>query len=258
MKKLFTALFCLLFSASASFAADLTVTVENLQPAGGIFFTPLWAGFHDGGFDVFNVGGTASSSLIAIAEEGDTAPLMAAFAGSSGGGVDGAVAPGTPFGPAGSSFASSASADFTVDPSSHRYFSFASMVIPSNDGFFGNDDPMAYQLFDGSGAFNGTLVIDIFGANVYDAGSEVNDAMGAAFSALGGNDTDETIAIAMHEGLDNFLNTGTANGETILSGFSADTPIARITVSQAVPEPNASWMAMLGLPALGLLRRRRR
>lgn len=258
MKKLFTAFFCVLFSASASFATDLTVTVENLQPAGGIFFTPVWTGFHDGGFDVFNVGGTASSSLIAIAEGGDTAPLMDAFAAFGGGGIDGAVAPGSPFGPDGSSFAGSASADFTVDPTMNRYFSFASMVIPSNDGFFGNDDPKAYELFDGSGAFNGTLVIDILGSNIYDAGSEVNDAMGAAFSALGGSDTDESIAIAMHGGLDNFLNTGTANGETILSGFSANTPIARITVSQTVPEPNAAWMALLGLPALGLLRRRRR
>ena len=258
MKKLFTAFFCVLFSAASAFATDLTVTVENLQPAGGLFFTPVWTGFHNGGFSVYNAGGTASSSLIAIAEEGDTMPLMNAFAGFGMGGVDGAVAPGSPFGPDGSSFASTASADFTVDPNVNRYFSFASMVIPSNDAFFGNDNPMAYELFDGSGNFTGPLVIDILGSDIYDAGSEVNDAMGAAFSALGGTDTDENIAIAMHGGLDNFLNTGTANGETILSAFSADTPIARITVTQAVPEPNAALVALLGLPALGLMRRRRR
>ena len=35
-----------------------------------------------------------------------------------------------------------ASTIFTVDPSINRFFTFGSMVVPSNDYFIGNDDPM--------------------------------------------------------------------------------------------------------------------
>ena len=253
-KTLFTTL-AILFAASISYAqTNLTVTVENLQPAGGLFFTPVWSGFHDGSFDTFDVGGNASAALEAIAEGGDIMPLSESFAGS---GVDGGVAPGSPFGPAGSSFASSAAADFSVDPASNGYFSFASMIIPSNDGFFGNDNPMAYPLFNDDGSFSGPVVIEILGSDIYDAGTELNDAMGAAFSALGGDDTMEAMPIGMHAGLDDFIGSGTANGESIASGFAADSVIARITISEAVPEPNAMLLLGLALPAIGLLRKRR-
>ncbi len=255
--KVFSTLSVFLLIVSAAFAqTEVTVTVENLQPAGGLFFTPVWAGFHDGSFDVFDVGGMSSAELEAIAEGGDTGPLSAAFAGN---GVDGAVAPGSPFGPAGSSFASSASANFMIDPMTNGYFSYASMIIPSNDAFFGNDNPMGYPLFDMMGDFGGTVTIDILGSDIYDGGTELNDEMGAAFSALGGTDTMEAMAIGMHAGLDNFIGTGTANGETIMSAFGADTVIGRITITQAVPEPtSAMLLGLAAIPALGLLRRRRR
>ena len=159
---------CLIFvfvCATSSAQTNLDVQIENLGPAGGLFLTPVWVGFHDGGFDVFDVGGMASAELETIAEEGDIGPLSASFAGN---GVDGGVAPGTPFGPAGSSFASQATATFNVNPTSHRYFSFASMVIPSNDAFIGNDNPTAFSLFDGAGVFQGPLVIEVTGQNIYD------------------------------------------------------------------------------------------
>ena len=256
MKKFLGCLTVVVCCSSLSFGqTDLTVTIENLQPSGGLFFTPVWAGFHDGTFDVFDVGGTASSQLEAIAEGGDVMPLSMLFAGN---GVDGAIAPGSPFGPSGSSFASSASATFSLDATTNRYFSYASMIIPSNDAFVGNDNPLAYPLFDGSDNFAGPIVIDIFGSDIYDSGTEANDAMGAAFSALGGMDTMEAMPIGMHGGLDNFIGTGTANGETIDSAFVADTLIGRITISQAIPEPGTGLLLGLTLPALGLLRRRRR
>ena len=255
MKKLlFVSVCCFLLTSVSHAQTNLTVTVENLQPAGGLFFTPVWVGFHDGSFDTFDVGAMSSAELEAIAEGGDVAPLSALFAGN---GVDGAVAPGTPFGPAGSSFASTASADFSVNSGSNGYFSYASMIIPSNDAFFGNDNPMGYPLFDAMGNFSGPVVIDILGSDIYDSGTELNNAMGAAFSALGGDATDEAMNIGAHGGLDSFLNTGTANGETILSAFAADTVIGRITISETVPEPNSALLLGLTLPALGLLRRRR-
>jgi len=256
MLKALTSLSVVILLAATTWAqTSLTVTVENLQPEGGLFFTPVWAGFHDGTFDVFDVGGMASSELEAIAEGGDTAPLSTLFAGN---GVDGNVAPGSPFGPAGSSFGSSASAEFVVDPMSNGYFSYASMIIPSNDAFFGNDNPLGYPLFNGMGEFDGPVVIEILGSDIYDSGTELNDAMGAAFSTIGGTDTSEAMPIGMHAGLDNFIGTGTANGEMIDSAFMADTVIGRITITQTVPEPNAAMMLLLAVPAVGFLRGRRR
>lgn len=256
MKRNLVTIITLGLLSTVSFAqTELTVTVENLQPAGGLFFTPVWVGFHNGTFDSFDVGGMASDALETIAEEGDTMPLSMEFAGM---GVDGAVAPGSPFGPSGSSFGSSASSTFSVNGDDYRYFSYASMLIPSNDAFFGNDNPMAYSLFDESGNFTGPLVIDVMGANIYDAGTEMNIANGgAAFSALGGDSVDEAMNIAMHAGLNDFIGTGTANGETISSAFAADTAIARITIAEAIPEPAGWSLVSIALLGLAAVRRRR-
>ena len=45
----------------------------------------------------------------------------------------------------------SRSMTFTVDTATNRFFSFASMVVPSNDFFIGNDGAQRYQLFDDQG-----------------------------------------------------------------------------------------------------------
>ena len=55
------------------------VTFENLQPADGFYLTPVFAGFHDGSFDVFDAGTAASASLEAVAEDGMFAGLQADF-----------------------------------------------------------------------------------------------------------------------------------------------------------------------------------
>ena len=39
-----------LASADASDQISVTVTIENLAPPNGGFLTPVWVGFHDGGF----------------------------------------------------------------------------------------------------------------------------------------------------------------------------------------------------------------
>ena len=246
--------FAVLLATTTSQATEVKVMVENLQPSGGFFFTPVWFGLHDGMFDTFDAGGMASPELIAIAEGGDVAPLQALFAGK---GVDGAVAPGSPFGPMGSSFGSMASATVTVDPMTERYFSYASMIIPSNDAFIANDNAMAYELFDSAGMYNGPITIDIFANQIWDSGSEVNDINGgAAFSANGGTSTDEALAIALHGGLNDFVGTSGANGEMISTALGANSPIARITISQ-VPEPS-SFLAMFVGVGIVVLRLRRR
>ncbi len=117
----------------------------------------------------------------------------------------------------------------------------ASMVIPSNDGFFGNDNGMLYELFDNMGNFNGPLTINLLGGNIWDSGTEVNNPLGgAAFFALGGTSLDEGGVIAVHTGFDDFLGTNTAAGTTIGSIPEAATPFVTIRIT-AVPEPMLSW-----------------
>ncbi|MEM0925394.1 MAG: spondin domain-containing protein, partial [Planctomycetota bacterium] len=119
----------------------------------------------------------------------------------------------------------------------NRYFSFASMIIPSNDAFVANRDSRRYELFDTSGNFFGARQITIYGRDILDAGTEVNDpAGGAAFSTGGGTSVDENGLIRQHEGLDDFIGTGLPTGETLRSAFSSLTPIATITISLVDPE----------------------
>ena len=61
-------------------------------------------------------------------------------------------------------------------PEQNRYFSYASMLFPTNDGFIGNDDPQAIEIFDESGNFLGAEFI-ITGEQTWDAGTEVNDEL---------------------------------------------------------------------------------
>ena len=78
------------------------------------------------------------------------------------------------------------------------------MIIPSNDAFIGNEDPLAYELFDAEGNFTGRVTIDIFASDIYDSGTEVNDGQGAAGFSLGlngdgGTSTDDqSSAVAPH------------------------------------------------------------
>ena len=125
----------------------------------------------------------------------------------------------------------------TIDvnnPSENRFFSFASMLIPSNDAFVANLARRAHSLFNSRGEFRGPLEITIYGNDVYDAGTEENSPTGgAAFSTGGGESTDEGGRIRRSNGLDDFIGTGIPTGSTINSAFSRQTPIARITIDLA-------------------------
>lgn len=249
-------------------AEQVTVTIENLSSDGGLFFTPVWVGFHNGGFDVYDRGAPASPGLEAIAEDGVVDPIRAEFA-SSGAGVDGVVT--APAGFAGAPVfepGETASATFTVDPGNDRYFSYASMIIPSNDAFFANGNPTAIELFDEDGDFVGPVSFIIVGADILDAGTEQNTEQDAAFINQTAPNTglDENGTVQLHPGfIDSLGNPGgtpiilggtTASGDTIdpilgdftRSGFQ----VARITV---VPEPTSA--ALAGLAGASLLLRRR-
>jgi hypothetical protein len=180
----------LLVAAVPATAEPLSIraTIENLSPTEGVYLTPLWLGFHDGSFDSYDAGSPASVELERLAEDGNAVPLSSAFTSAGSGRVDGVLGA-APIGPG-----ASASLVFSVDPTgAGRYASYAAMVLPSNDYFVANDNPLALDLstLSGPGA-SLEFAIGLAGA-VYDAGTEVNDFATSAgnglLAGLGGGQT---------------------------------------------------------------------
>ncbi|MEO0509526.1 MAG: spondin domain-containing protein [Verrucomicrobiota bacterium] len=236
-----------LFS-QANAAFDVRISVVNDAAVDGLYFTPLWTGFHSGNFDLFDPGSTASAGLEELAEEGMAVTLNTEF-GTGSGRLSNSLASDSGIGPGLFDPGRSASFDITLDESANRYLSFASMLLPSNDAFFGNGNPTAYELFDAMGNFNGPFSITILGQNIWDAGSEVNDTLGAPFSMIPGDSTDENVGVSLHPGLDDFVGTALGNNDILGTAFTNLTPIATINIS-AVPEPS-SFAAIAGVLALG-------
>ncbi|QDT11229.1 beta strand repeat-containing protein [Stieleria marina] len=204
-----------IFTQSGS-AQAVRLTMVNSAPNGGptdsgLFLTPVFTAFHDGGFDLFNAGETASAELERIAEDGNNGPITAAFAAGQANGVSASL-PGGPFSPG-----ATETAVFVLDPVDNRYYSYASMVIPSNDAFIANDDAQMLELFDADGNL---LPIDftVTGAAVWDAGTELNDETDAAFFDQMAADTGtaESAAVTSHAG---FINSvGNPGGTSIILG----------------------------------------
>jgi hypothetical protein len=244
---LFLSLCCFTMNAKGQ---NVQVRVENLMPANGFYITPMWVGFHDGTFDYFNSGSAASAALEMLAEEGDVSGLVGDFGGSG--------TQGTVFGPAGFGGApvidpgEVAVLNLTV-PTNQRFFSYGSMIIPSNDGFFGNDSPTSNQVFDASGNFTPVTFTRTL-AQLWDSGTEVNDTLGSPFSLIGGMSSSEGGVVQLHPGLNNFFGTGTVAGTT-LGNFSASSEVFRVTIS-SIPEPSSA-LAWLGLGMAYAIRRHR-
>ena len=170
------------------------VTIENLAPTAGTLQTPFWVGFHEGEFDTYDGNTPASNdprpgsvAMERLCEDGNNDPIAADFAALSTGidatipGPNGPIAPGE-----------LARRSFVLDASNpnHRYFSYASMILPSNDFCISNGNPQAHPVFDEHGNF---VAKDFFvvGSEALDAGTEVNDEV-PANTAFFGQTTPDT------------------------------------------------------------------
>lgn len=276
----------ILTPAFALAEVTVRVSVESLAPTGGVALTPVWVGFHDGSFDSYDGGLTTQPGLEALAEDGGTGGISSDFlAGSTyvQGGVsgvfanaqttarvDGAIGSTEITGPPPITPGETGADEFTIAiDGSNRYFSYAAMVIPSNDYFVANGNPLAIDLmslYDGSG----TVSFLIGTPNtVNDAGTEAEDYNTSAGNPLfgqpggqGGPDSpagslglpisnvtasDPFAALNFPGGAPSEFNF---NDPSIYSGGG----IARITIT-AIPEPTAGLLAVLAGLA-GVVRRR--
>lgn len=246
-------------TAMPSTPGDYRVSFTN-EGTSDLSLTPLWFAFQDGTFDLFDPAASPTAGLELLAEDGDPAVLIGEFdAAAQPGNRQGVVFapggfPGAPVVEPGETGVAYITA---TSPASYQYFSFASMVIPSNDTFIGNANPMQYQVFDASGNINdpsGVFTIQVFASNFWDSGTELNNGQGAAFSTIGGSPTNTSDGIGPAGDLMEFLGTSTPSGVTINDLPGSAELVATITISQ-VPEP-ASWLALMFAAPLGILRRR--
>lgn len=230
-KHLLTSAVALTLSSPAAFAADFSVSVQNLT--NGIHFTPLLVAAHNGSTHLFRSGTTASAALQAMAEGGDISGLSSAVHNAGGMSVDnpagGLLAPGQ----------SVSTTNINTANTNNNYLSIVAMMLPTNDGFIGLD---SYKIPHAAG----TYTINI---NAYDAGTEANDeivngggapgtpgipAAPGGDSGTGGSgvaSTDTNTYIHIHRG---------ALGDTDATGGKSDldsrvhrwlNPVARVTIT---------------------------
>lgn len=124
--------------SNASTPVMYKVTVTNITPGQPI--TPPLLVTHNKDVELFTVGQAASEQLRELAENGNVEPLVQSITGNAGfSDIVTGTAPLVPANDPGKTGAGH-SETFTISASSdHRYLSFASMLVCTNDGFAGID-----------------------------------------------------------------------------------------------------------------------
>ena len=188
---------------------SVMVMIDNISPEGGVALTPVWVGFHNGNFDSYNGGLPALEALERVAEDGDNSvislqfndfdPVLGGYTFIDNSGEtpasalvrtgdpadlfrqDGNVG-GAPILPGQSAIATF---DNVQIDGSNDFFSYAAMVLPTNDFFVANGSPVAHDL---SGILSGGGTISFFigtpEGGVNDAGTEAEDFESSAGNGL--------------------------------------------------------------------------
>ena len=217
---------------------ELTITVENLAPDKGTALSPLWYGLSDGRFESYDPYRPASPGLERLAEDGDTTRLSEEFSLGDWGHVQGVIN--------GDEGANAGIIDtqetvthkITVDRSlaSNRYFNYASMVLPSNDALIANQNGIAHEIFDRNGNFLGAdFTVD--GADVLDAGTEINDELSANTAFLGQTTSNtgesEAKVVTPHPGFNAGGNILSSDDFSNADFIQPEYDIARITITSS-------------------------
>ena len=287
-------------SPHAEGAQRIRVDIQNNAPTGGVAITPVWVGIHSGSFDSYNGGLSAQPGLERIAEDGNTAVVTTQFADfdAVNGGytyVDNSgVSPadalvrtgdlrdmyrqqatlGSPDGPPPIQPGESVRTTFDIrTDGSNEYFSYLSMVLPSNDFFVANGNPLAHSLaslYDGEGSIS--FNIGGFNASpVNDAGTEAESYLTSAANGLfglAGGQTGPDQGPADANGL--IRNVVGSNPLDALNFDEGPQPlfdfnngnlygngIATVTIT-AVPEPATVVLVLMGVAATCSAAMRRR
>jgi hypothetical protein len=220
-------------AAEAKRADTFEVTFTDLTS--GQPLTPAVAATHRGKNELFRVGRTASVGLKEIAENGNNGPMLTRL-GAEDDVSDVVEAPGGPLVPAGSPgdamFGQSTTFSITAERGA-RFFSLASMLICTNDGFTGaNALKLPSKLGD-------SVTVETAG---YDAGTEVNTEdfadivppcqglIGVSSGEPGTGSSNPALAeggvISHHGGI-----VGGADLVPAVHGWNVNAPVARITVT---------------------------
>lgn len=244
MVKLVKLAAALVFAAAIPLAraADFQITWTNHGPQP---LSPLFWSVSDSTFDIFSFGSVASLGIKDIAERGDAANMQAIAAAAGAAVQSHGVFSGGPLMPG-----NTRTMNISANPS-HGYFSFASMLGMTNDGFIGESvSSMGLNLFLGSTPTG--FSVNIYGARAWDAGTEENTQNMADLAALGGsgNPMDPNNAIRVHE----TIVPGRGDSWQQLPDWNTDTRLATVTV---LPVPEPATIAVLALGA-GLIARRKR
>jgi len=192
----------------AQSSTTIQVTIENVAPDNGVALTPIWVGFHSGSFDSYNGGLRSLRGLERVAEDGNNTLISKQFldfdprfggytyidnSGSQPrsrlvrtGDLTDIYRQDATLGDAPVLPGESVSQIFELrNDGSNNYFSYASMVLPTNDFFAANGNPLAHSI---AGLLEDGGEISFFigtpDSGVNDAGTEKEDFRFSAGNGL--------------------------------------------------------------------------
>ena len=116
----------------------------------------------------------------------------------------------------------------TVNPAQHRFLSFFSLLHPANDAMVANEDPYQIELFNSQGRFRGPLLLNIRGNQVVDLGlCENNEAQLANLDVAeftGQACTGEDGTVTWHPGLNGSHRNPDGQPQRVLGGSTSYVP----------------------------------